>query len=61
MFGYIKQVEVEIAQEAARPLSATIGPDVQQESVATPEPAAGFWRWWISLYRPDSCPTTAYL
>jgi hypothetical protein len=60
MFGYIKQVDVEIAQEPVRAFGAE-GENAASEAVVTEERPAGFWGWWISLYRPGSRPTTAYL
>jgi hypothetical protein len=60
MFGYIKQVDVEIAQ---KPVLAIAAEAEQRASgaAAAEERATGFWGWWISLYRPNSRPTTAYL
>lgn len=63
MFGYIKQVDVEIAQEPVRTFAAEVeqGAKGTRETLATEERPTGFWGWWISLYRPGSRPTTAYL
>ena len=63
MFGYIKQVEIEVTQEAVRTIPETFERNAVQasEAVATAGFSANFWRWWISLYRPDSRPTTAGL
>jgi hypothetical protein len=63
MFGYIRQMEIEVTQEAVRTIPETVEESAAQASEA--DAAAGFrasfWRWWISLYRPESRPTTAGL
>lgn len=63
MLGYIKQVEIEVTQEAVRTSPETFEQSAAQtsEAVVAAGFSARFWRWWISLYRPDSRPTTAGL
>ncbi len=63
MFGYIKQVEVEIVHEAVRPFVEGVEQGTADGGVAAQETSfsARFWNGWISLYRPDSRPTTASL
>jgi hypothetical protein len=63
MFGYIKHVELEVTLEAVRPFPEVVeqGGAQANEAVEVAESGGRFWRWWISLYCPNSRPTTAGL
>jgi len=59
MFGYIEQLDSGIVQEAVCPLAAAVEDDAKEQNETGTE--SRFWRWWMSLYCPNSRPTTAGL